>query len=693
MYNFFVKKKYFRTFAKMKKIISLTILLLACSFLCDEILAQTLSEGAQKNERRADSLYRRYEFSRAADIYSQMAKTADGQDKNRLELKSIACQNGESMLQYVSSPTIVTRKILDKKDFYLYYPKISSVGHFIHAPQGLASTSDTLYLPDDKNTLYYSTKNNYGIWDIFISRKQEDGTWSAPEALGSNINSKGNEIFPFVSPDGKRLFFSSNGHYGAGGYDLYVSQWDEEKQEWGQAQNMGFPYSSPSDDLFFYVTPDGKYAAFSSTRSLDDPTSRLYSPSRILCFVVDYEDDPVKHSASPEEAWELSRLRTGTVLTQQQRDSLSNAEVAKALEGVERRSGLAEMDSSARKTTEDYTAATQKYRKLKTQMEKLLASQTAYRALYSQLNERLIAEQDEQEASLKRDSLQSISQRISQSENAMFAVGQQLRDTEREIREIEEVFMSTGVVVPSGSAFKSSEQLKAEAETGVAQEEEENISSLLSTRSKVIAEEDFKIERIRPEVDLTFKVQKKGTLVDLEDFPEGLIYQIRFLSSTKQLTEASFKGLTPVFERLSNGRYTYSAGAFAKYSDAYRQLSRVKKAGFSNASIVAYENKEAIPLEVARKKEAQTAQAQKNQNKNQKGKSSSYNVVITTPEPGLDSQLMKAIKATGKDIAKVSQDKSFRFICGPFSSEKEANALADKLRAESDKKITVEAVN
>ncbi len=688
MYNFFVKKKYFRTFAKMKKTISLTILLLGCLFLCDKTPAQNLSDGAQKNERRADSLYRRYEFARARDIYAQMAQTAEGQDKNRLELKSIACQNGQAMLQYVSSPTIVTRKIQDKKDFYLYYPKISSVGHFIHAPQGLPSTSDTLYLPEDKNTLYYSTKNNYGDWDIFITRKQDDGTWSAPEALGNTVNSKGNEIFPFLSPDGKRLYFSSNGHYGAGGYDLYVSVWDEADQKWGLAQNMGFPYSSPGDDLFFYVTPDGKYAAFSSTRSLDNPNSRLYSPSRIISYVVDYEEEPVKHIATSEEAYELSRLRSGNVLTQKQRDSINNAEVAKALEGVERKSGLAEMDSTARKTTERYTAATQKYRALKSSQEKLQSSQAAYRDLYSDLTARMSQNLSEEEASLKRDSLQAISDLIAQSETAAYAVSQQIREVENEIHAIESIFMSTGVVVPSSNAFKSAEQLKAEAETGVAQEEEENIANMLSNKSQVENNEDFKVERIRPKVDLTFKVQKKGMLVDLEDFPDGLIYQIRFLSSLKKLTETSFKGLSPVFERQANGRYTYAAGAFHSYSDAYRQLSRVKKAGFSSATIVAFENGEAIPLEVARKKEAPTPKTA-----GQKGKKGSYNVVILSDESSLDPDVMKLVQSSGKDIAKTPDGGSFRFICGPFSSQKEADELSVKLRAVSDKKISVEAVN
>ncbi|MBR6465520.1 MAG: PD40 domain-containing protein [Bacteroidales bacterium] len=672
----------------MKKTISLTILLLGCVFLCDKTPAQNLSDGAQKNERRADSLYHRYEFARARDIYAQMAQTAEAQDKNRLELKSIACQNGQAMLQYVSSPTIVTRKVQEKKDFYLYYPKISSVGHFIHAPQGLPSTSDTLYLPDDKNTLYYSTKTNNGDWDIFITRKQEDGSWSAPEALGNTVNSKGNDIFPFLSPDGKRLYFSSNGHYGAGGYDLYVSVWDEAEQKWGLAQNMGFPYSSPSDDLFFYITPDGKYAAFSSTRSLDDPTSRLYSPTRILSYVVDYEEEPVKHRATPEEAYELSRLRSGSVMTQKQRDSINNAAVAKALEGVERKSGLAEMDSSARKTTERYTAATQKYRTLKSQQEKLQSSQAAYRLLYSGLGDRLMGELEEEDAALKRDSLEMVKDRIAQSETAMYTVSQQLREVEKEIRAIEDVFMSTGVVVPSSNAFKTADQLKAETETGVAQEEEENIANLLSVKSPIEESDDFKVERIRPKVDLNFKIQKKGMLVDLEDLPDGLIYQIRFLSSSKKLTEASFKGLSPVFERTAGGRYTYSAGAFTSYSDAYRQLSRVKKAGFASATIVAFENGNAIPLEVARKKEAP---AQKTTS--QKGKKGTFNVVILSDESSLDPEVKKLVQASGKDIAKTSSAGNYKFICGPFSSQKDAEDLASKIKAASDKKVSVESVN
>lgn len=672
----------------MKKTISLTILLLGLLAVCNTSAAQTMSDGAKKNEQKADSLYRRYEFARAAAIYSQMAKTADAQDKNRLELKAIACQNGEAMLHYVSSPTIVTRKILDKKDFFLYYPKISSVGHFISSPQGLPSTSDTLYLPDNKNTLYYSTKDNYGVWNIFVTHKQDDGSWSAPEALGSNVNSKGNEIFPFLSPDGKKLFFSSNGHYGAGGYDLYVSIWDEDKKSWGVAQNMGFPYSSPSDDLFFYVTPDGKYAAFSSTRSLDDPTSRLYSTSRILCFVVNYEDDPVKHPSTPEETYELSRLRSGTVMTQKQRDSLSNAEVAKALEGVERKSGLAEMDSLTRKTTERYTEATQLYRKLKSQQEKLQSSQVAYRALYSALNERLSNEEDENEANFKRDSIQMISDRISQSENAMLAVSQQIREAEKEIRAIEDVFMATGVVVPANTAFQSAEQLKAEAETGVAQEEEEDVANLLSVRSPVSSAKDFRVERIRPKVDLNFKVLKKGVLVDLEDFPDGLIYQIRFLTSAKKLTTASFKGLSPVFERQNAGRYVYSAGAFPSYSDANKQLARVKKAGFQSATIIAFEDGKAIPLDIARKKEAASKPAT-----TKKDKKSSYNVVILSDESSLDQAMLKVLSSKGKDIAKISTKDGFKFISGPYPSEKDAQALAEELKEVSDKKISVEAVN
>lgn len=689
MYNFFVKNKVFHTFVKMKKFISLTIIICALLLPAEKAVGQTAEESALRNEQRADSLYRSYEFSRAAKIYSQMAQTATGEDKNRLELKAIACQNGEAMLHYVSTPVVVARKTLDKKDFFLYYPNISSIGHFALREDGTGA-SDTLFIPENKNTLYYSARDNSGNWSIFVSKKQEDGVWGAPQILGKNVTSSGNDIFPFISQDGKRLYFSSNGHYGAGGYDLYVSYWDEEEKDWGLAQNMGFPYSSPGDDLFFYITPDEKYAAFSSTRLLDDPNSRLYSTTKIVCYVVEYDRDPVKHPATPQEVYNIARLRNTTNLTQKQRDSMGMASVDRALAGVDRKTGLSEMDPNTRRITENYTKAVLKYRQMKKRHQLLTSKQDEYRRLYSSLEQIISSTQDSVELAFMKDSIQAVANTISESETEALSLSSQMREAEAEIRKTEEIFLATGVSVPENTLFKTSDELAAEAEDESQDDDAlPDFATMLDTRSRIVTDYDIRMEKAKPKIDLTFRVLKKSVIADLNEFPQGLKYQIKLTSSPKQLTEASFKGLSPIFERKDAGRFVYSVGAFDKYADANKQLARVKKAGFASASIIAFENGRAIPLVTARKKEAGPAQPKTTQ---KNAKATAYNVAVYTTGSSLEQSIMQALSSGGKDIAKIATEDGFKFIAGPFSSQKEANALADKLKGVTDKKIAVEAV-
>lgn len=690
MYNFFVKNKVFHTFVKMKKFISLTIIICSCLLPAHKAAGQTEEDGARRNERRADSLYRIYEFSRAANVYSQMAQTATGDDKNRLERKAIACQNGEAMLHYVSAPVVVARKTLDKKDFFLYYPNISSLGHFALREDG-AGVSDTLFIPDNNNTLYYSARDNSGNWSIFVSKKQEDGVWGAPQILGKNVTSSGNDIFPFVSQDGKRLYFSSNGHYGAGGYDLYVSYWDEEEKDWGLAQNMGFPYSSPGDDLFFYITPDEKYAAFSSTRLLDDPNSRLYSTTKIVCYVVEYDRDPIKHPATPQEVYNIARLRNTTNLTQKQRDSMGMASVDKALARVDRKTGISEMDPNTRRITENYTKAVLKYRQMKKRHQQLTSKMEECRSLYSEMEAKIGETTDSLVLAIVKDSVQALASTLSASEAEALSVSSQMREAEAEIRRTEEMFLAMGVSVPENTLFKTSDELAAEAEDET--QEDENLppdfATMLDTRSRVVADNDIRMEKAKPKIDLTFRVLKKSVMADLNEFPQGLKYQIKLTSSPKQLTEASFKGLSPVFERKDAGRFVYSVGAFDKYADANRQLARVKKAGFASASIIAFENGRAIPLVTARKKEADATKPKTTQ---KNAKATAYNVAVYTTGSSLEQPIMQALSSGGKDIAKIATEDGFKFIAGPFSSQKEANALADKLKGVTDKKIAVEAV-
>lgn len=123
-------------------------------------------------------------------------------------------------------------------------------------------------LSADGQTLYFSSrrKGGYGGSDLYKSILLPDGSWSAPVNLGDKINSSGNEMAPFIHPDGNSLYFSSDGLIGMGGTDLFMSRMDEAGR-WQKPVNMGFPLNTADDEINLLVSPDGLTAFLSAAKS------------------------------------------------------------------------------------------------------------------------------------------------------------------------------------------------------------------------------------------------------------------------------------------------------------------------------------------------------------------------------------------------------------------------------------------
>ena len=122
-------------------------------------------------------------------------------------------------------------------------------------------------LSSDGKTLYFasSREGGFGELDIWKSGKDDKGNWMPPENLGPEINTKGSEKSPFFHSDGKTLYFSSTGHQGYGGYDIYFSKLEDDNV-WQKPKNIGFPINSEKDDLGFFVSTDGKSGYFASDK-------------------------------------------------------------------------------------------------------------------------------------------------------------------------------------------------------------------------------------------------------------------------------------------------------------------------------------------------------------------------------------------------------------------------------------------
>ena len=140
----------------------------------------------------------------------------------------------------------------------------------------------------DGSMLYFVSdrKGGYGGTDIYRSSKTQNGNWAKAVNLGPLINSPYNEESPFMSSDGTHLYFSSQGHYNMGGYDVFCSAKDE-NGNWLPPVNIGYPLNTTDDDLFFFPVKDG-HIAYQSRYGKNSPKSE------IVRFVISSFGNPAR---------------------------------------------------------------------------------------------------------------------------------------------------------------------------------------------------------------------------------------------------------------------------------------------------------------------------------------------------------------------------------------------------------------
>ena len=123
-------------------------------------------------------------------------------------------------------------------------------------------------------------ENSLGQEDLYVSLKNsESGTWSPPIHLGPKVNTQGFEISPFLSDDGKTLYFASSGHPGFGDADIFVTtRLDNTWKNWTTPVNLGENINSPAFDAYFSITPDRK-VYFVSNRN--NTSTDIYTARRL----------------------------------------------------------------------------------------------------------------------------------------------------------------------------------------------------------------------------------------------------------------------------------------------------------------------------------------------------------------------------------------------------------------------------
>ncbi len=175
---------------------------------------------------------------------------------------------GPAVLSEHGKKLIFTRATEDG-DMKLFEARVAfNLGSWVDATELAIPVQGAVAHPavtEDGQVLYFVSDQpgGYGGADIYQVRQEPEG-WSEPRNLGPKINTPGNELFPTLGPDGK-LRFSSNGHFGLGGLDIYELIFKEDSLP--EVRNMGFPINSSADDFSLSFHESGDWGFFSSNRA------------------------------------------------------------------------------------------------------------------------------------------------------------------------------------------------------------------------------------------------------------------------------------------------------------------------------------------------------------------------------------------------------------------------------------------
>lgn len=622
----------------MKKRSCLSIILIA---LFSAVTAYTQDNSAKL--KQAAEFHKNYNFANAIEIYesilrqrpdSTLTTEADSLYNMNIERLLITSENGSSMLMFASDPIVVAKRVFPTENFFLHYPGfeknswITPPAEFTADKQG--NPFNVMNLSKGSNMIVFSAPDESGSWNIMQSIKLNDTLWSAPQILNENVTTAGNEILPYLSPDNKTLYFSSNGHYGMGGYDLYMSQWNDELGDWDVAQNLGFPYSSTSNDFLFYNTPDGLFSVLASDRE----TSR----NEITLYATTYEALPLKQEVTEEDAPLIAKL-----------ESYNPGSNAAGTPGNKEDSALKQDAEFA-----SYTAAVQEVKSLQDALKKSIDQLDAKREEYSRITD-----------SLKRIEME---QQMLRLETDLLTLSQSTTSAVSKLQQIELDFLAKGIIITN--------EISQEDEDSSS---DEQLPQFTFAQNNMGTTPTFIFEKLEPKVDLEFKILPESVIAEKGSIPNGLVYHIQLMTTTRKAAPKAFKGLSPIFERaLASGKYTYSAGLFYSYAEALKNLNTVRKRGFPTAMITAYNNGKSLSTKSARELE------QKNNN--------IFRVTIAGYDVLPADALAVIRETTTRDIAKVAINGVMKYVIGPFTNKAQAEDLANALSTRQITGVEVEKV-
>lgn len=253
--------------------------------------ARILAEQAMVNYEFDDA---REHIDAWENSYSKSKKNVPQQLRD-MSAKLVQLSN---MMERVEKIEIIDSMQVDAAQFFNYYHLSPASGKLLppDAIERSIQNSDfkdisVAYMPQNRSQLLWGATDQSGVSKLYRADILDDGTFDVGVTLSDNLNEGGNAAYPFLMPDGMTLYFANDGENSIGGYDIFMTRRSDDGS-WFQPQNMGFPYNSTANDYMLAIDETSKLGWWATDRNCPDGKVNIYifapSNSRVN---VDPSDD------------------------------------------------------------------------------------------------------------------------------------------------------------------------------------------------------------------------------------------------------------------------------------------------------------------------------------------------------------------------------------------------------------------
>lgn len=248
--------------------------------------AVILFESAKKNNILKSNIYlydiyfSQYKFAEAASVISEYIEGSDlnVEVEEECNVKLFKANLGASMLDRVEDIAIIDSVKIEKDIFLEAYRLSRDLGKLdiYYEVYGLKTKELQLaYYTGRGDKMLFARENLNGDLDLNVSYRLVDG-WSESFGLSSVLNTYGNENFPFELSDGITLYFASDGHNSIGGYDIFMTRYNNTINDYSEPINVGMPFNSPANDYLYVFDEITNVGWFATDRFQHDDTIVVY---------------------------------------------------------------------------------------------------------------------------------------------------------------------------------------------------------------------------------------------------------------------------------------------------------------------------------------------------------------------------------------------------------------------------------